>query len=479
MDSSQQLLNQAATAIADKLGVAPSKVQIGAGDFESPHFHRREDKKKTNFVITVEDADATVNQPAAEKKLRAAFSELAPLKNRVQTRDEGEMGGEMYKEINEATKGTSFNQHYIESPIFASGKLAPGESIRDFAIQNVRSSAYGIDFIVYAPTTKEGGKESISKYLDSKFKSNLPAIKALLLKRAEKYLRENLAPHTPEEMAHLNDSYRKNLEHMGKSPAEVEKLVAESLAELKKREKTPEQFEQEMAKAKAQLEKLQFNIGMRDANYTAGVEVSIRSPEQAAAFEKAGYQEYNTPPNSDELRATNPLNSLHFEVAPGNPHPQLQKAISRSFLHAGENVEEMLNLIAGRHDMKVVLLKEMERIKKEMANDPEKLTRITGLAKKIEESDLFKIHHPETGEDKGQALPPITFNKPYQSNKLEARIQMDQEEVSKLIPELAALARNDVAKPKTNGTPDTKVGVMEYMLNSVGLGSGTEYAGKA
>jgi hypothetical protein len=150
---------------------------------------------------------------------------------------------------------------------------------------------------------------------------------------------------------------------------------------------TPEATTEEQKQTlRAKIMALDFAVSASKTDYGSLLSIDILSKEQLAAAKQNQATGYKGPTlSADEtkaLRDSNPLNAL--KDGEGND-AQLQKAVARSVLFAGDKAVEVFPIIAGREDMKRAVIKPLVRLAQAKPEMAEKV-------KSFIEDDTFKKH---------------------------------------------------------------------------------------
>lgn len=368
------LIQQAEIALAAKLGVGAGAVSISTGDNPDPdgRWRGRIDdvaSNQTNLMIEVNVPGADLDPTGAKDKIREALSAIEPLSQIAQIKSDAVLAGEVLGQLKAATADTDFNAKLLEWPGFNKDIAARGWGVDDYAVSYVNNSAYGIELHLKIPTDKDTGPLPLARQVTEEQKKRLESgeIKAILEERVIKYARANLAKE-------------------GKSAEEIDAAVG---------------------KIKADMANLVISI---NEEYGRNVSITLRSPKQAEAYKKAAGG-FNEPDNANELRAENPLQNTLTSQLGKDEQPQMHKALARTLLFTKDEKGraakpiETFPLIAGRHDIKVAIAKELSRIGREK---PEK----AALFKEILESPLFKEHGRWASGSVDTALPTASITKP-------------------------------------------------------------------
>ncbi len=149
---------------------------------------------------------------------------------------------------------------------------------------------------------------------------------------------------------------------------------------------TPEAATDEQKQAlRDRVKALDFAVSASKTDYGSLLSINVMSKEQLAVAKQNQSAGYKGPTlSADEtkaLRDSNPLNALKDD----DKTAQLQKAVARSVLFAGDKAMEVFPIIAGREDMKRAVIKPLVRLaqaKPEMADK----------VKNFIEDDTFKKH---------------------------------------------------------------------------------------
>ena len=383
---------KAQSGLAAALDMDPGCVTIGTGDappeIEAVTFCGG--AERTNLLLMLHKTGSDIDQPAMEKALLKQFADIAPLAAVARTKSDEELACEVGGMLKQAVCGTDFNAKLLEWPGF-DPEVMKQTAMADYAVSDVRPGAYGIEMDVHVPrqAAKDEDPKKLQERLAESIRARLPAIQAMLADRAEKYIKTNLLKE-------------------GKGEQEIADAAND---------------------ARCKMEKLTISVNVTERN---SVKITLRSPDQAEALAKAPAI-YAEPDNGAELRATNPLHALSNQITKEEPSPQLHKALSRSFLFAGENAMEMFPAVAGTNDIKNAVAKELRRV--ETANPEKKAAFAAILA-----SPLFK-NHWAAPDSPDAALPLPVFRKdPKQADMMEVWIPLAKDKVKCTVEALAALA---------------------------------------
>lgn len=391
-------LLQARVNLARHLGLAPDDVTISIGhkETEDRFVHRINspsdpEAPTEDIVITIHKPGYDIEPERLKEELRAQLAQLPPLSDVAQMVPEVEEARTLVAELKRATAGTSFDQKLLEWPGFDPETHKKGTHINDYALEQVRANAYGVEIDFNFPADEGSRKKATLENFAEVTRGRTDAIKDILLERLRKYNAHNIMERglNAEERSHLTQQAE------GKTPEQVEDMEKAAL-------------KQKIAASEAllteELAKLEINIRTERNRIVA----ELRSPEQAAAHKEAKEhnREWDDPSNADELRNTNPLTSLIVgltsEPTPATDDkpeksPQLHKALARAFLFDKDKnpVPDFVE-VAGRKDIQTALVKEMTKVLKD---HPEKGAEF----QKIIASDLFKNHNLWHGSSIGEA----------------------------------------------------------------------------
>lgn len=379
---SEQLLAQAGNNLATKLGLPEGAVFIGTGDKAEGGFPSIADNKDTHIVIKTRGLGADLNQAEAEKKILEALHHSPAMRAVVETQSNAEQTAEVVAKLQHATQGTDFDQHILKSSIFNPEIAKKDYEIRDYAVQGAGNSPVGTELSIHIPADDKVNPKEFAKKIETNIKSRLPEIQQSLAENTIKYV-------------------TKNLQHEGKSEAEIASKIAE---------------------VQTNMAKLEITTTVEGGEFS----IAIRSPEQKKIIADGLFAAFD---KSAELKATNPLNLLSETVTQheldtnSGASSQLNKAISRAVLYAGgEKAMEVFPIIAGKKDV-------ANAIKKEAKRFPEKEHAFHDILN----SELFKTHskeHPEPAK-------PIFKKNPEHPDTLELWINIPKDKVKHTVEVLA------------------------------------------
>ncbi|MDE3015446.1 MAG: hypothetical protein KGI29_00780 [Pseudomonadota bacterium] len=387
-------IKQSEAVIANAFDITPESVNITTGDeVNNRSYVVREigtdDEKYTNFVLTLRVPDSDLKPETIKAEVKEKLGALAPMKAVAQWTPEETVVESLVKDINAAISGTDFNRAFIDEPPVLKPEIVKkgwGASHKKHALSYVNSSSYGFKFGLSIPIDKDSDPKPLAEKLIADIKQRLPEIKLLLTDRVVKYT----------EM---------NLKAAGKNEAEIK---------------------QALENARANMAKLEITVNNDGGNWSAHVTVTIRSPEQIAAF--ANVKEAHNPKepdNADALRATNPLHGLKDMITEKDPHPQLHKAIARSFFFGKDKKPvAIFPLVAGRMDLKTAIAKEFARILPEHPDKKEAFDKILS-------SEIFKERNLTTPEL-------IKDSKTHDT--VEMRLSLTEKQLTSMLEGLAALS---------------------------------------
>lgn len=373
-------LAQARDVIAKKLGLSTNDVTVKVGrDKKSDNDHIsfvdrvRSNDSTEDLIITIHKEGLSLERPRLAEEIRTALATLQPLADNVQMEPEEKQVEKLLADLKAATAGTNFNPKLLEWPGFKPEVLTNGWEISDYAAQNIENNAYGVTMNLHFSHAKDENPAAAIERFSEITKGRLVGIKEILLARVTKYARANITERG------LNEQEAQIAKAAGPTPeAGIAKALEEKIqkAELKIRE---------------DLGKLIIAVNTQDDNLV----VTMRSPEQAAAYEKTDtFARWQEPTNADDLRNTNPLTSriiglttMSTPATDKKPEvqPQLHKALARSFLFdKDKNTAPDALQIFGRNDIKAALIKEI--VLRVIPKNPEK----KDVLEKLLNSELFK-----------------------------------------------------------------------------------------
>jgi hypothetical protein len=393
------LIERAQAVIAGKLGVSADAVSITTGDQQRRDVYISSSYSSddlTNLFITVR-VPSDLEPEAKKKQIREALGSLAPLTAIAQWKPEEKQVKELSDQLKAATSGTEFNTKLLEWPGFNPEIAKTGWGVSDYALSWVEENAYGVTFHLSIPTTKNTDFKPLVEKVSADINNRLPEIKESLLQRVEKYTKQNLKA-------------------AGKNDAEVQ---------------------QALTKVREDMGKVVISVNAEGTN----VKISLRSPEQAESF-KTAPNDYKKPDNATALKTGNPLNQLTSVVTEKEPHPQLQKALARSFLFTRDHKPtEDFHLIAGRRDIKTAIAKELALVQKENPDREEAF-------KQILNSDVFKDHNlwvSEPGKPDAAPPEPTIVKDADQHDTIKIQVSLKEEQLKTAIRDLAAMGQSPVA----------------------------------
>ncbi len=437
-------LLEARVKLAAHLGLPPDDITITIGP---------KDKGPNSYSTPLESTSSTPDAPTEEvhitihkqgldiepdrirEELRNSLAQVKPIADVAQMVPEVKLATKLVADLKEATKGTKFNQKLFEWPGFSTEVAKHHVSVNDYALEDVRSRAYGIEMNLRFPVAHNGeNTESMQKFSEVT-KGRFEAIREILTDRVLKYDGENLAHRglNGEETSHIKNQIKA-------TGNQDEKLIGDkidaTLAEIKQkiRPTTPNVKPMKWSDIKKELEakgpieaavvaKLDANIQASEklvrkqmaelkfniASHNNRLSVTIRSPEQEAAYkeaEKTDHMYRDPAEGADALRNSNPLTSLVVglsrESIPATDttpeiSPQLHKALGRSFLFdKNKNPIPDFALIAGRKDIQAAIATEMMKV---LPEHPERKDQFAAMLN----SNIFKQHELWHGSSIGQA----------------------------------------------------------------------------
>jgi phosphopantetheinyl transferase (holo-ACP synthase) len=391
-------LLEARMKLAHHLGLPPDNVTITIGPKDKSAGSldlgsSTPDAPTEEVHITIHKQGLDIEPDRLREELRTALAQVKPIADVAQMVPEVKLATKLATDLKEATKGTKFNQKLLEWPGFNPEMHKHGVTVNDYAIEDVRSKPYGIELNLRFPSENRGDQADTMQKFSEVTKGRIEAIREILVERVVKYDRENLTKRglNAEEISHVTEAAKAE----GKNEEQIKEALAAKLeANIKASE----------AQVREQFTKLQFNVSTHNSRIT----VSIRSPEQAAAYTEAEKSDrgFRDPENADALRNSNPLTSLTVGLTRDSTpatdttpeiSPQLHKALARSILFdKNKNPIPDFEQIAGRKDIQIAIAKEMMRV---LPEHPEREAQFRAMLS----SNIFKQHELWHGSSIGQA----------------------------------------------------------------------------
>lgn len=135
---------------------------------------------------------------------------------------------------------------------------------------------------------------------------------------------------------------------------QIKEMLAERLSKY-----TAGDTQKNKAALLAQLNTMVFDVSVREQQWGNEIKLTIRSPQQDAALKAPGGIEAVA--DKAGLRATNPLSA----ISDTEKNPQLQKALARSVLNAGNPDPSLIAGVLGREDMNIYLHKVLGKFAEE------------------------------------------------------------------------------------------------------------------
>ncbi len=408
--SADTWIKKSEAVIANTFGITPESVSITTGDnvsnggYAVRAIDSSDAEKYTNFVLTLRLPGSDLKPETAKAEVNEKLGTLAPMKAVAQWTPEEKVVESLVNDINTAISGTDFNRALIDEPPVLKPEIVKkgwGGSHKKHALTHPHNSVYGIAFNLLIPTAKDEDPKPLVEKVLADFKQRLPEIKALLTDRVVKYTEINLKA-------------------AGKNEAEIKTALE---------------------KVHADMAKLEIAAHQDSGHLNGRVAVTIRSPEQAVALAAnvKTMDEYNPKDldNAEALRATNPLHNLKDLITEKDPHPQLHKALARSFFFdKAKKPVAIFPLIAGRMDLKTAFAKEFACILPEHPDKKEAFDKILG-------SEIFKERNLPTPEL-------IKDSKTHDT--IEMRLSLTEKQLASMLEGLTALS-TPIAAPAAVTAP--------------------------
>lgn len=344
-------------ALPDVSAVIKSKLaELGVGDFDVASYRTNDsfsgtvsglgDKNKTSTLAIKITNPAIERDPALEDRILAKLSEIPALSENVQFETDAKHAENLAKRLREfISDGAAIPESFVKWFDKATDPKTDGYGYRqngDHAL-GVEKTDMGINIRIAVP--KSADPAEIQKNIEGR----IDAVKALLAERVVKY--------SPE----------------AKTDAEKQAL-------------------------RDKVKALDFSVSSAKDEYASTVEIRILSAEQLAAANDTKLKRGAPVLPSEELKKLRESNPLNFLKDGKDQDAQLQKALARSILFAGDKALDIFPIIAGSKDMQVAIIKPLVKLK---AAKPE-------LAEKIDKfiaDDTFKDHSLWTpGSEKSKPL---------------------------------------------------------------------------
>ena len=473
-------LEQARDAIANQLGILPSEVTVKIGRNPDSNKDNRiiyDDSRNASpgdteeLIITIHRPGLDLERPRFIEEIRSSLAGLDPLANVVQMTPTEKVAEKLLGDLKTATEGTNFDQKLLDEwPGFNPESLRNGRVVPNYSLQNVELSPYGVTATLNFPQEKGVDHTADMERFAEVTKGRVEQIREIQLTRVLKYTRQNLTERGLN--AQEVDLAEAQAKTTGMQPEDAKAQALENKIQLAE------------TKVREDFAKLQISVNLNKNEYNGGLMITMRSPEQQAAYDAAPAEardlRWTTPPtNADELSSTNPLTnplvSLTTSVVPATEstpekQPQLNKVIARSVLFdKDKNIAPDAIKLFGRNDIKSAIIKELKN--KVLPAHPDK----TAALQEVLDSDLFKNHeawHPQPGTA-GAAKPEPVFGKPANTNDVvEMSITLhhdkdpEKNQLLQLINGLAGItpaATPTAAIPETAQTDATKTAIEKIL----------------